>query len=146
MQENRSHYGPVRQRPRQARSSPLSRPLRAHRPSFGQLPCLRPKLQPLAASYLSATSCFAIPIVLAARYLSVLVPFSLLRYRTFFEKNAVGVLTWGGLRGGLSVALALSVPAAMHGQFLVAITYTVVLFSILVQGLTIGKFVRRLMP
>jgi monovalent cation:H+ antiporter, CPA1 family len=91
------------------------------------------------------TGCLAIPIVLAARYLSVLVPFSLLRYRTIFEKNAVGVLVWGGLRGGLAVALALSVPTAMHGQFLVAITYIVVLFSILVQGLTIGKFVRRLM-
>jgi CPA1 family monovalent cation:H+ antiporter len=86
----------------------------------------------------------AIPIVLAARYVSVLLPISLLRYNTCFEKNAIGILTWGGLRGGLSVALALSVPASMHGEQFVAITYIIVLFSILVQGLTIGKFAGRL--
>lgn len=82
----------------------------------------------------------AIPIVLAARYVSVLLPISLLRYNTCFEKNAIGILTWGGLRGGLSVALALSVPASMYGEHFVAITYIIVLFSIIVQGLTIGKF------
>jgi monovalent cation:H+ antiporter, CPA1 family len=87
----------------------------------------------------------AIPIVLAARYVSVLLPISLLRYNTCFEKNAIGILTWGGLRGGLSVALALSVPASMYGEHFVAITYIIVLFSIIVQGLTIGKFTRRLM-
>jgi CPA1 family monovalent cation:H+ antiporter len=86
----------------------------------------------------------AILIVLIARYISVLLPISLLRYNTCFEKNAIGVLTWGGLRGGLSVALALSVPASMYGQRFVAITYIVVLFSIIVQGLTIGKLARRL--
>ncbi|WP_133989528.1 cation:proton antiporter [Dinghuibacter silviterrae] len=89
------------------------------------------------------TGCCVIPIVLAVRYLSVLIPISLLHFRSGFEKKAIGILTWGGLRGGLSVALALSVPASMQGQFLVAITYMVVLFSILVQGLTIGKFARR---
>ncbi len=86
----------------------------------------------------------AIPIVLAARYISVLLPISLLRYNTCFEKNAIGILTWGGLRGGLSVALALSVPVSMSGERIVAITYVIVLFSIIVQGLTIGKFARRL--
>jgi CPA1 family monovalent cation:H+ antiporter len=86
----------------------------------------------------------AIPIVLAARYISVLLPISLLRYNTCFEKNAIGILTWGGLRGGLSVALALSVPASMYGEHFVAITYIIVLFSIIVQGLTIGKFAGRL--
>lgn len=90
------------------------------------------------------TGCLTIPIVLLARYISVQLPITLLHYKTGFEKNAVGILTWGGLRGGLSVALALSVPAAMEGQFLLAITYMVVLFSIIVQGLTIGKFARRL--
>lgn len=88
--------------------------------------------------------CLAIPIALLARYISVLIPIRLLHFRSGFEKNAIGILTWGGLRGGLSVALALSVPAVMQGQFLVAITYIVVLFSILVQGLTIGKYARRL--
>jgi CPA1 family monovalent cation:H+ antiporter len=86
----------------------------------------------------------AIPVVLASRYISVLLPIGLLRFHTCFEKNETSLLTWGGLRGGLSVALALSVPAAMHGQTFVAITYVIVLFSILVQGLTIGKLARRL--
>ena len=85
-----------------------------------------------------------VPIVLAARYVSVLLPISLLRYNTCFEKNAIGILTWGGLRGGLSVALALSLPTSMCGERFVAITYIIVLFSIIVQGLTIGKFARRL--
>lgn len=85
-----------------------------------------------------------IPVVLLARYLSVLVPISVLRYLTAFEKNAIPILTWGGLRGGISVALALSIPSGMHGELFVTVTYIVVLFSILVQGLTIGKMARRL--
>lgn len=89
------------------------------------------------------TGCLAIPIVLLARYVSVQLPISLIHYKSGFTKNAVGILTWGGLRGGLSVALALSVPAAMGGQYLLAITYIVVLFSIIIQGLTIGKFAQR---
>jgi len=84
-----------------------------------------------------------IPIVLVSRYLSVSIPIGLLKYNTCFEKNAIGILTWGGLRGGLSVALALSVPVEMSGNLFVVITYLVVLFSIIVQGLTIGKFARK---
>lgn len=87
----------------------------------------------------------SIPIVLLARYVSVSLPISLLKYNTCFEKNAIGVLTWGGLRGGLSVALALSIPVNMSGNLFVVITYLIVLFSILVQGLTIGRFARKLM-
>jgi CPA1 family monovalent cation:H+ antiporter len=86
--------------------------------------------------------CF--PITLLARYLSVLIPISLLRYRTAFEKNAIAILTWGGLRGGIPVALALSVPREMHGELFVVITYITVLFSIIVQGLTIKKVVKKL--
>jgi NhaP-type Na+/H+ or K+/H+ antiporter len=85
----------------------------------------------------------SILVVLLARYVSVSLPISLLKYNTCFEKNAIGILTWGGLRGGLSVALALSVPANMHGDLFVVITYIVVLFSIIVQGLTIGRFTRK---
>jgi len=85
-----------------------------------------------------------IPMVLLARWLSVMIPFSFLRRWTVFEKNAIPILTWGGLRGGVSVALALSIPAEMHGELIVTVTYIVVLFSILVQGLTIGKIARRL--
>lgn len=85
----------------------------------------------------------SIPVVLLARYVSVSLPIGLLKYNTCFEKNAIGILTWGGLRGGLSVALALSVPAEMSGNLFVVITYIVVLFSIIVQGLTIGRFARK---
>jgi CPA1 family monovalent cation:H+ antiporter len=86
----------------------------------------------------------SIPITLLARYLSVLIPISILRYRTAFEKNAIAILTWGGLRGGIPVALALSIPREMHGEVFVVITYIVVLFSIIVQGLTIKKVVKKL--
>jgi len=86
----------------------------------------------------------SIPIALAARYLSVWLPISLLKSRTAFERNAISILTWGGLRGGISVALALSIPSGMHGQLFISITYVIVLFSIIVQGLTIGKVARRL--
>ncbi|HWB91304.1 MAG TPA: sodium:proton antiporter [Puia sp.] len=85
----------------------------------------------------------AIPVVLVARYVSVLFPIRVLRSHTAFEKNAIGILTWGGLRGGLSVALALSLPEGMHGDLFLVITYMIVLFSILVQGLTIGKLAAR---
>jgi len=53
------------------------------------------------------------------------------------------VLTWGGLRGGISVALALSMPAGAPRGTMIALTYCVVVFSVLVQGLTIGRVVRR---
>jgi CPA1 family monovalent cation:H+ antiporter len=56
----------------------------------------------------------------------------------------VKILTWGGVRGGISVALALSLPSGPERQVLLAITYVVVLASILVQGLTLGVVVRRL--
>lgn len=85
-----------------------------------------------------------IGIVLLARYLSVIIPISFLRISTVFEKNAVTILTWGGLRGGISVAMALSLPKNMFGEMFVTITYVVVIFSIIVQGLTIGKVAKRL--
>jgi CPA1 family monovalent cation:H+ antiporter len=86
----------------------------------------------------------AIFIVLFARWFSVLIPMSLLGFKKTFEKNALTILTWGGLRGGISVALALSLPKSSYGEMFVSITYIVVLFSILVQGLTIGRVARKL--
>jgi CPA1 family monovalent cation:H+ antiporter len=86
----------------------------------------------------------AIILVLAARWVSVYFPLLFLRYKIRFEKNAVAILTWGGLRGGLSVALALSLSANMYRDEFVLITYMVVIFSILVQGLTIGPLAKRL--
>jgi len=56
----------------------------------------------------------------------------------------VAILVWGGLRGGLSVAMALSLPQSMHRDELVLITYIIVIFSIIVQGLTIGKVAAKL--
>jgi CPA1 family monovalent cation:H+ antiporter len=82
--------------------------------------------------------------VLFARWVSVLFPVWLLKHKIKFEKNAVTILTWGGLRGALSVALALSIPASMHKNEFVLITYIIVVFSIMIQGLTIGKLSYRL--
>ncbi len=81
--------------------------------------------------------------VLLARYVSVAIPVTFLRLWIKFEKNAVLILTWGGLRGGLSVAMALSLPEAMHRNEFVLVTYIIVVFSIVVQGLTIGKVAAR---
>lgn len=86
----------------------------------------------------------SIVVVLMARLVSVFFPIFLLRYKIKFEKHAVAILTWGGLRGGLSVALALSLSPEMHRDEFLLITYMIVVFSILVQGLTIGGFTRRL--
>jgi len=83
-------------------------------------------------------------VVLLARWVSVYFPVVLMRFKIKFEKNAVAILVWGGLRGGLSVAMALSLPQSMHHDELVLITYIIVIFSIIVQGLTIGKVAAKL--
>lgn len=82
-------------------------------------------------------------VVLLARWVSVYFPVLLMRFKMRFEKNAVAILVWGGLRGGLSVAMALSLPQSLHRDELVLITYIIVIFSIIVQGLTIGKLATR---
>ena len=88
--------------------------------------------------------CVSVLIVLLARFFSVAVPISILKYKKTFERNAIPILTWGGLRGGISVALALSLPASAFNEIFVSVTYIIVLFSIVVQGLTIGKFAKKL--
>ena len=87
----------------------------------------------------------AIVLVLAARYLSLLVPVHLFAKRLEFLPHTATLMTWGGLRGGISIALALSLPAAMEREFLLAVTYVVVVFSILGQGLSLGKLAKRLL-
>jgi CPA1 family monovalent cation:H+ antiporter len=84
----------------------------------------------------------AIPIVLLARFITVGIPITVMRRFRNFTPRAIQILTWGGLRGGISVALALSLPAGEIRDALVAVTYAVVVFSILVQGLTIGPLIR----
>lgn len=86
----------------------------------------------------------AIVVVLAARFISVLLPYSLLKHTEDKPIKTVAVLTWGGLRGGISIALALSLANNVSSELVMSITYIVVLFSIIVQGLTIGKLVKRL--
>jgi CPA1 family monovalent cation:H+ antiporter len=83
----------------------------------------------------------AIPIVLLARLVCVGTPIRLMKLWRTFTPGAVKILTWGGLRGGISVALALSIPAGPERDLILPVTYTVVVFSILVQGLTIGRLV-----
>ncbi len=87
---------------------------------------------------------FLVPVVLGARWLSVAVPVSLLRRFRPFTPGVVALMTWGGIRGGISVALALSLPAGPVREVLVGVTYGIVVFSILVQGLTLGPLARRL--
>jgi len=97
---------------------------------------------PIESSWLLA-GFLAIPIVLAARWLSVAGIIGLLGRVRAQAKGAIPVLTWGGLRGGISVAMALSLPAAHSRSLILTLTYLVVVFSVLVQGLTIGRVVRR---
>ena len=85
-----------------------------------------------------------IPLVLLARTISVGLPISLLRLRRDFSPHVVKILVWGGIRGGISVALALSLPPSPTRDVIVVMTYIVVVFSITVQGLTIGAVAKRL--
>jgi len=84
----------------------------------------------------------AISLVLFARFISVSLPVQLFRLFEDLTNRATLILTWGGLRGGISVAMALSLPASPYRDAIVTMTYIVVVFSILVQGLTIERLIR----
>jgi len=88
-------------------------------------------------------SLLLVVVSLLARYISVLIPSLVIRLKEEITRNTILILTWGGLRGGISIALALSIPAQMNKEIWVTMTYVIVCFSILVQGLTIGKLARK---
>ena len=86
----------------------------------------------------------AIPVILACRYLSLLIPINFFKKKLDFVPNTNLIMTWGGLRGGISITLALGLTHEMHRDLFLVITYIVVIFSIIVQGLTVGKLVDKL--
>lgn len=86
----------------------------------------------------------AIPIVLVCRYISLFLPINLFKKKLEFVPKTNLIMTWGGLRGGISIALALGLSAEMHRDLFLVITYIVVVFSIIVQGLTVGKLVKKI--
>ncbi len=88
----------------------------------------------------------AVPLVLLSRFIAVALPITLLGLRRTFTKGAIPTLTWGGLRGGISVALALSLPPSAEREVILTACYGVVIFSIVVQGLTMERLVRRVVP
>lgn len=95
---------------------------------------------------LAGLAALAIPIVLGARFLGVWLTVRMLSIRQSFVDGAIRILTWGGLRGGISVALALSLPPGPYKQPILVMTYAVVVFSIIVQGLTIRPVIARVLP
>jgi len=84
-----------------------------------------------------------IAVALAARYLSVALPFWLIRGRAAYGAYTVRLLTWGGLRGGIAISLVLGLPPSSYRSLLITATYLIVLFTIAVQGLTIMPLVRK---
>ena len=85
----------------------------------------------------------AIGLSLLARWCAVIVPIMVLRPFRDFSQGIVPIMTWGGLKGGISVALALSLPESEFKPLILTVTYIVVLFSIIVQGLTVAPMARR---
>ncbi len=86
----------------------------------------------------------AIPIALVCRYASLVIPVNVFKTRLDFVPNTNLIMTWGGLRGAISIALALGLTAEMDRELFLVMTYVVVIFSIIVQGLSVGKLVKKL--
>ncbi|MBT8302473.1 MAG: cation:proton antiporter, partial [Maribacter sp.] len=86
----------------------------------------------------------AIPVILICRYFSLLLPIKFFKEKLDFVPGTDLIMTWGGLRGGISIALALGLTNEMHRDLFLVITYIVVVFSIIVQGLTVSRLVKKL--
>ena len=86
----------------------------------------------------------AIPLVLLCRYISLLIPIKFFEKKLDFVPKTNLIMTWGGLRGGISIALALGLTQVMERDLFLVITYVVVVFSILFQGMTVGKLIKKL--
>ncbi|SEW05355.1 sodium/proton antiporter, CPA1 family [Chryseobacterium wanjuense] len=85
-------------------------------------------------------------IIIIARFVSLYIPAVLFRFKKVFGTKSLFIMTWGGLRGGISIALALSLPQNPYKNILVSITFVIVIFSILIQGITVEKVIKRLTP
>lgn len=83
-----------------------------------------------------------IPAVLGARLLGVAIPLTALRAKLAIGRGTVRLLTWGGIKGGISIALAMKLPDFPGRDAILTVTYAVVIFSIIVQGLTVGRLIR----
>ena len=90
------------------------------------------------------TATLLIPLILLVRYIAITIPLKIMGDKTNLPKGSAAVMTWCGLRGGISIALALSLPDSLEKSVIIAITYVVVAFSILVQGLSAKKVVDRI--
>jgi CPA1 family monovalent cation:H+ antiporter len=85
-------------------------------------------------------------IIIIARFVSLYIPAVLFRFKKVFGTKSLFIMTWGGLRGGISIALALSLPQNTYKNILVSITFVIVIFSILIQGITVEKVIKKLTP
>jgi CPA1 family monovalent cation:H+ antiporter len=89
------------------------------------------------------TAVISIALALVGRLAAVVVPITLLRPFRVFAPGVTPIMTWGGLKGGISVALALSLPDSEYKPLILTVTYVIVIFSIIVQGLTIGRLANK---
>jgi CPA1 family monovalent cation:H+ antiporter len=87
------------------------------------------------------TGVIAILVILVARWLSILLPIIFLRHSLKVKYSSINILTWAGLRGGISIALALSLPFTPYKHIILSASYFIVIFSIIVQGLTLNRVI-----
>src|ERR1700761_2608321 len=87
------------------------------------------------------TGGIAIVVILMARWISIMLPITFLRRSLDVHYGSINILTWAGLRGGISIALALSLPVTPYRHLILSGSYFIVIFSIIVQGLSLGRLI-----